>query len=262
MTSNLFKYLTVICFILISFQASQSLAVRDKIVLASDYWCPYNCNPTDDKPGYLVELAKRVFSIYGVEVEYRLMPWYEALDKAEKGEIDGVIGISQGFSQDLAITSTPQARSTISLFTRPDTEWVYDGIDSLRGKRASIILDYNLTDTLKQYVSANYSKNPDLFVLEDGQNAVIDSINHLIEGNVDLYIEDELVVNYYLNQHNLLPAIKNAGRVDKVPLALYIAFSKKIENSKKYLDMLENGISSITATKDVEELKKKYNITN
>jgi len=262
MISNIFKYAITFCAIIIVSQSNYSFAAREKIVLAADYWCPYNCHPEDEKPGFLVELATKVFSIYGVEVEYRLMPWYEALDKAEKGEIDGVIGISQGFTQDLAITSSPQAKSVISAFTRPDTEWVYDGIDSLKGKRASIILDYNLTDILKQYVSANYSRTPDLFVLEDGENAVIDSINYLVEGNVDVYIEDELVVNYYLNKHNLMPAVKNAGRVDRTPLSLYIAFSKKIENSDKYLEMLENGVSSITATKDIDDLKKKYNISH
>ena len=248
------------CFILICFNANYSIADREKMVLGADYWCPYNCNPSDLEPGFLVELATKVFSIYGIEVEYVQMPWYEALEKAEKGDIDGVIDISEGFNEDLATTLTPQGKSFVSVFTRPDSEWVYDGIDSLKGKKASIILDYNLTDSLKQYISANYSKNPSLFVLEDGKNAVVDSINHLIEGNVDLYIEDEVVVDYYLSRHNLLAAVKNAGRVDKTPVPLFIAFSKKIDNSEKYIKMLEDGISSITATKDVDDLKKKYHI--
>jgi polar amino acid transport system substrate-binding protein len=241
---------------------SKAYAAREKIILGADYWCPYNCNPNDENPGYLVEVANKIYSIYGIEVEYRLLPWSEALQEAEEGKIDGVIGISGGFSRDLAITAQPQAKSIMSVFTTQDNGWVYDGISSLKGKKIGIILDYNLTDTIRQFISSNYPSNPGLFYLEDGKDAVIASIQNLIEGKVDLYIEDEIVVNYYATNHDLQNEIKNVGRVDSAPIPLYIAFSKKIDNSQRYLKMLEEGLRSLAATGDINDLKNKYNIIN
>ena len=45
---------------------------RRTLVLAGDYWCPYNCHPDSEMPGYLVELIRTAFYIYRIHIEYRL----------------------------------------------------------------------------------------------------------------------------------------------------------------------------------------------
>lgn len=237
-------------------------AENRKIVIAGDYWCPYNCYPDDKEPGYLIELATKIFSIYGVAVEYKLMPWSEAVNKVDKGEIDAIIGISFP-SRNLLTTTKPQGYSTTGVFTRTGSIWVFDGIESLNGKVLAMILDYNLGNSIREYIATVYPKNPNAFVLESGQTPIISAINQLLENKADVYIEDKAVVNHYIQNNNLQHAIRNAGTIyDEAPIPLFIAVSKKANNADLYIKMLEEGMSGLEATGDLEDLRAKYFVNN
>ena len=108
---------------------------RKSLVIAGDYWCPYNCNPESERQGFLVELARRALYIYGIDVEYRMMPWSQALEEVGSGKVDGIVGLSNPKGKKLASTELPLDYSLSVAFTRVDTDWTYDGISSLRGRK-------------------------------------------------------------------------------------------------------------------------------
>jgi polar amino acid transport system substrate-binding protein len=237
---------------------SNELNERRTLVLAGDYWCPYNCHPDSNLPGYLVELIRRSLYIYRIDVEYRMMPWSEALDLAEKGEVDGLIGISNVRGKNLVTTRLPLEHSIIEAFTRNDTEWKYDGINSLRGQKVGIILDYDLDEDVSHYVGINYPLNPGGFSVQEGKNAVIESIADLIDGDSDVYLEDMRVVKSYLNEHGLRPYIRNAGHAVKTKMPVYIAFSKDLPNVKNYIKYFTEGMASMKATGELDDIRAKY----
>jgi polar amino acid transport system substrate-binding protein len=233
-------------------------AERKKLILVGDYWCPYNCSEDINYQGFLVDVTRRALYIYGIDIEYKLMPWHETLTEIKKGSIDGIIGISQTKGLDVITTNLPLEYSTTTAFIRTDTDWMYDGLASLRGKKLGIVMDYNLTEDISNFVGMNYTTNPGMFIIEDGKNAVIDSITNLIDGTSDVYIEDRRVVESYIKEHDLSHHIKNAGKTSKDPLPLYIAFNSKIPHAKEYIKFLEEGIASLKATGEYEDLRVKY----
>lgn len=111
---------------------------RKTLVIAGDYWCPYNCLPDNESPGYLVELIEKALYIYSIDVEYRIMSWNDAIKLAEKGEVDAIVGIGDIKGKNLLTTSLPLEYSMTDAFTRNDTEWIYDGIDSYVVKRLEL----------------------------------------------------------------------------------------------------------------------------
>ena len=257
MSTKTIKYFFLSIF-LFSIFSNNVNAARKKLVLAGDYWCPYNCSKDPKYQGFLVDVTRRALHIYGIDIEYRIMPWRKALTGIKKGKIDGIIGISQIKGLNLVTTKFPLEYSVISAFTRNDNDWVYDGSDSLRGKKLGIIMDYDLNEDMSNFVGMNYTTNPGMFVVEDGKNAVIDSITNLIDGTTDLYIEDQRVVEHYIREHDLTHHIKNAGKVSKDKLPLYVAFNAQIPNVKEYIKFLEEGIASLKATGEYEDLRAKY----
>src|SRR5690349_12435671 len=86
-------------FLLIS--SGQILA--DEIKLTSDLWCPYACEPNSDKPGFMVEIAKEVFSSKGHTVKYELLNWARAIKATRIGRFDGIVGASRSDVQDFEI---------------------------------------------------------------------------------------------------------------------------------------------------------------
>ena len=255
---NIFRFIIISYTVFFTSIPGLCLAAQKEIILASDYWCPYSCMPNTKYSGYLVELAEKVFESYGIKVKYKLMPWVEAITDAKEGRIDGVIGISNG-EEDLVVSKTPLVYSTIGAFTKEDSDWVYDGIESLNGKRITMVFGYDLGDTIRRHISRNYPINPRLFIIEMGNEGVIDSINNLLDKKADIYVEDEAVVNHYLkNKH--IHGIKNSGKINEAVFPIYIAFSSKSLKTKNYIKMFEDALQSLKDTGDLDDLKKKYNI--
>ena len=252
------KLALVVLFAVTSVQAVEKQ--RRSLVIAGDYWCPYNCNPESENQGFLVELARRALYIYGIDVDYRMMSWSRALEEVGSGKIDGIIGLSNPKGKKLVSTELPLDYSSSAAFTRADTDWVYDGISSLRGRKIGIIMDYLVDESINQYIGSNYTTNPGMFVVEDGTSAVIESIANLMDNEIDVYIEDERVVKYYTQETGLAKSIRNAGKITKEKLPIYIAFSQDIPNIKKYIGYLEEGIASLKATGEYDDLRTKYNM--
>jgi len=246
------------CFASVKAIEKEETHERRTLVLAGDYWCPYNCQPGSDSPGYLVELIRRALYIYRIDVEYRMMPWVDALDLAEKGEIDGIIGVSSVKGRDLLTTRLPLEFSRSDAFTRNDTEWIYDGVNSLRGKKVGVILDYVVDEAINHYMGINYTLNPGGFSVQEGKNAVIESIADLIDGYSDVYLEDNRVVQHYITENGLTPYIRNAGHVGRKKLPVYIAFSKKLPHVKRYIKYFVKGMASLKATGEFDDLRLKY----
>lgn len=240
--------------------AQESKNMRKSLVLAGDYWCPYNCDTDDEDKGFLVELAARALYIYGIDVEYRIMPWHEALEKACSGEVDGVLGISSVEGKSLIKTSNPIEFSAMHAFTRSDTTWQFDGISSLKGMKLGVIMDYTLDDDINGYVSMNFPAKPDAFLIEDGKHAVVESIANLIDGDVDVFIEDRRVVNFYINNNGLASYIRDAGKTHKKSLPVHIALSVNLPKARKYIKYLEEGIASLRATGEYDDLREKYDM--
>jgi len=260
MSSSIFKKTIIFYMIYYSIFTGVAIGSREKIILAADYWCPYNCKPDDKNPGYLVELAQKAFEINGIDIEYKLMPWSEALLAVQEGKINGIIGLG-GEADDLLTSKIPQAYSFVSTFTTKDTDWVYDDLQSLNDKKITLSLDYHLEDSIRQYVSLNYPLNPELFILENSEYSIGNAINNLLEKKADIYIEDEKVVYHYIISNNLSSYIRNAGKVDDKPLPVFIAFSNKLKTSETYVKMLEDAMYSLDATGDLHHLQKKYEVS-
>jgi polar amino acid transport system substrate-binding protein len=229
---------------------------RKTLVIAGDYWCPYNCLPDSESPGYLVELIEKALYIYSIDVEYRIMSWNDAIKLAEKGEVDAIVGIGDIRGKNLLTTSLPLEYSMTDAFTRNDTEWIYDGIDSLRGKKIGVVMGGIIDEVTKHYIGINYPINPGAFSVQEEKNAVIESIADLIDSDSDVYIEDYRVV------HGLDPYIRNAGHVGKIKAPVYIAFSKALPDSTKYIQYFTEGIASLKATGEYDSLRLKYNMDN
>lgn len=233
---------------------------RKTLVLVGDHWCPYNCAAGDPHEGFLVELARRAFYIYGIDVIYKSMPWTESLNQVAAGTVDGIIGINSPTSQLYITTQLPLEYSASAAYSKADTKWIYDGPNSLKGKKLGIVVDYETDESINQYIGSNYARYPNLFNIEDGENAVNKSIKNLVDGRIDVYIEDEKVMEYYTRNMGVTMHIKNAGKISKEKLPIYIGFSAKISNIKKYVDYLEEGVASLKATGEYDELRRKYNM--
>lgn len=231
-----------------------------KIVLASDYRCPFACGPDNPNPGYFIEIAQKAFELYGIKIEYKIMPWSDALSAVEAGKIDGIVGVNDFNSGTLPKTKTPLTHTIVTVFSSAENNWVYDGYNSLDTKKMAVVLDDVLNNDFDEYFMRNYATDPSRFVIKNNERAITDSVNDVINKKVDVYIGYQEVVDYYLTESHLLNKVKQSlAPGGTVPL--YIAFSGSSDKSEEYIKMLEDGLESLNAIGDLDNLKQKYKIT-
>lgn len=247
-----------ICLLLIlSLLISNITYAKEKVVLAADYWCPYNCDPKDPNPGLLVEIAQKALSKHGVEVEYKLMPWEEALSAADRGEIDGVIGASILEARKLITPFTPQGYNQVSLFARKNEHIEFLGFSELKNKVFALSTGYNYPKDFQDFIDKNYPKNPKLFQFSSGLNSAGDNLTKLTDNKADLIVENEYVVKY-----NLKSEIENISKLTTIgiPESLFIAFSPKTRNCHLYSNIIDRELDNLRNDGTLRQLYSRYNL--
>ncbi len=240
--------------LLISIQATSIFA--DTITLKADNWCPYNCEPNSDKPGYMIELAKKAFEPKGHKVDYQIVSWNKALKEAEAGEITGVIGASvfdleKGFRPSEETGSNQEC-----FFVKADSSFVYKSVSDLKGKKLGTVGDYSYTDDLNKYIK----ENPAGIDAVGGDSPLVLNMRKLNAGRIDVVVENKAVFNYTAAQEKMDKNLKLAGcnPDDK----LYITFSPKSPKGKEYAELLSNTVIELRKSGELKKILEKYGLTD
>jgi polar amino acid transport system substrate-binding protein len=257
-----FKWLKRISFgLILFFSSSLSILSKEKIVIAGDKWCPYNCEPGSNMPGYMVEMAQAIFAKHNIEVEYVLRSWDKAIEEVNQGKIHGVIGASFDENSELVYPTVPQVYGINSAFTLEDSKWKYDGIKSLKDLKIGLILGYKYPEDIGNFIFNNLPKTPESFIFEGGENAVREQIENLLNKKIDVYFENEYVMAHEMKLENG-PRLRNAGQIGNELDKLYIAFSPKLKKSYSYAKILSDGMEEFRNSGKLAELYKKYGLSN
>ncbi len=235
----------------------------DEIVIAADVWCPINCEPDSDKPGYMIEMARQIFAAQGHTVKYVVLPWSRAIEEARRGDIDGIIGAYKEDAPDFIFPTLEQGMLGDVFYVKKDSDWTYNGLDSLQGKSLAVIQDYGYTDELNPYVEANLDNNAKIQAV-DGEDALPINIRKLVKGRVDVVVESAPVFWYTAASIGMKDKVKAAGATaekDQTFIAFSPADAKK-EKSAEYAKLLSEGTQKLRESGALAQILAKYSLTD
>lgn len=231
-------------------------ASADVIDLRADAWCPFNCDPDSDRPGYMVEVAQEALAFYGHEVRYSSMTWSRSLSQALSGEITGVIGTDQDESPDL-ILGPPMGYYREAVVFRAGEARPIETAEDLEGIRIGAILDYEYNAMIAAYVAEN-EKNPERVQMIGGDDALKRNLQKLKAGRIDMAIDEHSVVTYMIDQLGLQDDLQalEYGEASE----LHIGFSPALEASALYAQQLTEGVEQLKASGRYGEILKRYGL--
>lgn len=255
------KRILAVIFIAIIVIAPFSLRA-ETITVAADEWCPYNCAPDAEKPGYIVEIAKEIFEKNGHSLSYKIMPWEKAIDFANKGYVYAIIGATRREAPGLIFPSIPQGISISHFYVKNENNWHYDGVESLSGKKIGYIEGYSYGSDVDKFISKN--ANSGKLRAESGDGAINKLVNMLVERKLDIVMEDRYVMAYELKEDGKVGQIKMAGAVNNRPDPLedylYLAFSPKRTKSEEFAKMFAEGLKEMRKSGRLKEILEKYGL--
>ncbi|MGO1120068.1 substrate-binding periplasmic protein [Rhodovibrionaceae bacterium A322] len=247
---RVFACLTVLAFCL---GLSPSASKAEMISLRADLWCPYNCAPGDDQPGYLIEVAQIIFQAAGHQGDYRLMKWQKALEEVEKGTFNAVVGASKRRGRRLIYPEEAMGMSRMAFFVRKGDPWRFEGGESLLGVNLGVIARYDYGELQKMI---DLESSP---VFAFGKDALVTNIQRLLDGEIDALVEDESVMRYMLKELGLSSKIQLAGH-SRHKNPVYIAFTQNQERSRVHAGLMDEGIRALRANGELAQILARYGL--
>ncbi|WP_374605547.1 substrate-binding periplasmic protein [Niveibacterium sp.] len=194
-------------------------AFARELFVVSEAFAPYVFETNGQPSGFDYEVSKAVLGKMGHTLKLGFMPWRRALVMAEKGEVDGVLGIGRGDQNEredyLAFPEEALSASRTTLFYLSAKPFRYQGLFSLAGKTVGTL--------------SGYAYSPDFANAPYFQREPVDThsqnLRKLLRGHIDLAMMDTAVGVYTAQQMGVADQV----RYEPVSISggkLYLAFSR------------------------------------
>lgn len=244
------------CALLFSVCSGLAWGADPVLRLCADQWMPYNGDAADAKPGYVIELARKIFEPLGVKVEYTVMPYEDALVAVKEGRQSGAIGANQEEAKDLVLPQESIGSLATCLITRADSAWTYENISSFRNARLGVIKGYTYWPALDGYIERNAAK--DTIVVAEGDDPLETLMHKLDARELEVVAESEPVLLWYLRNHDLDRSqfrVVFKGTVE----AIYIAFAPN-EEGRRFAAQFDEGIRALRTSGELLPLLQRYGL--
>jgi polar amino acid transport system substrate-binding protein len=237
----------------------------ESLTFVADDWCPYNCAPDSDHPGYIVEILKAAFEKHGYRVQYIPVPWTRAIEEVTTGKYTGLISTSVANTPQLVFPSVaqgaygPAAASTF--YVRTNDDWRYDGVKSLETRTLGMIADYLYGEEFDKYVADNADNMDKVQIVAGSGYALASNINKLVSGRIDIIVEDPFVIAWFLSQNpHFKNRIKAAGDLGDGNESTYVAFSPAHPEAEKLARILSEEQTAMTKNGELHRILARYGI--
>ena len=228
-----------------------------EIVLLADQWCPYNCDPSSDHPGYGVEILREVLQASGSTLVYRTMNWTRSVEEVRVGHADAVIGMTRDEVRGFVFPQEPVGMSALGFIVRSDSDFHYTGPRSLDGHVIGLAAGYVFGGPAGDYIRQNQADRARVQVVP-GDEALALNLRKLRAGRIDLVVDDANVLARLLSTVGSADGVKLAAAVDATPV--YIAFSPASPDSGALVRNFDAGVRRMRASGRLAEIMARYGI--
>jgi polar amino acid transport system substrate-binding protein len=232
-----------------------AFARAETLTLVADAWCPYNCTPGDEKPGFLIEIAKRVFEPAGFQIDYKVMPWARAIRDTRAGRYSAIVGAIRSEAPDFLYPEDTGFVAGTQSYVKAGSPWRYGGETSLADVTLGVILDYSYGDAIDAYLG-RHRDDPRRVQLSTGEDALEKNVAKLLQGRVSVLLEDPAVMRYFLDRTGRTDALAPAGALASTEV--FIAFGPAEQHALEHARMLTDGMRRLRASGELAAILARY----
>ena len=227
------------------------VAATDLNVVHSGKWPPY-ADATLPSQGLAVEIVTTALKRAGYTTFIRI----DSLERILEGGALGVYDVfatpwySDARNQYLEF-SEPYLESYIRFIKRKDKNFSFDSLADLKGVMVGTVLDYAYDEAF----------NASRAIIKIPERNLIQNLLKLTQGRIDLTLDDELVLQYEINQY-MPNSMKNLEFLPK-PLAvrgIHIGVSRENPDHAKIVAAFNKAIKAMKKDGSFDAIVAKHNI--
>lgn len=247
------KTLILLFFIFITISAPQA----ETILLKSDKWCPYICNPNSTKDrmkGYVVDVAKVVFERKGHNVVFQLDNWTNSIESVRFGVATGIAATTKADAPDFIYPAKILGHNKDCFYVKAKDPWEFITLANLKNRKIGIVESYAYSAPLLSY----FREYPDQITKAHGDDPLLLNIDSLNANKINTIVENPNVFNFYTESKKIRDHYEEAGCTDGDPI--YIGFSPKNPRSKEFAKIIEDGIEELRKDGTLGMILEKYSL--
>ncbi len=248
----------IVLLALLAWPASHA-AARPAVVLRSDLWCPYNCVPGSDRPGYVIEIAQIVFGEAGYDVDYQLLSWSRSIEETRQGRADAVIGAYATDVPGFVIPGEPIGLSNAGFVVRRGVPFAYVGAHSLDGRVLGVVATYEFAGALGDYLRAIRGDRTRIQYMS-GDRALAKNLLKLLAGRLDVVLDDSHVLNQAIDELQLGDQLILSK--DPLSVPVYVAFSPANPLSPLLAVIFSDGVARLRASGRLSAILARYGLAD
>lgn len=246
--------MSVICLLLFC----PAITWSETITLVADEWPPFNATPGASEEGFLVDVARAVFTENGIQVSYKLIPWRRAVELTRIGTYNGLIGASKTDAPDFIFPSEELARNVIAFYVRKDSSWLFNQQGDVENVSLGVIAGYDYRQWLLDYIEV-HKNEPRKIQVMTGQQPLQRNILKLLSNRIDAIVDNEAVIINIARRMGVIDKIKPAGYGSEIAY-IYIAFSPQHVDSQRYARLMSEGIAQLRINGQLAKILSKYGL--
>ena len=255
------SFILVLLFVWANFSV---VYASDVIRIVADDWCPYTCDAKGNDKGVLIDMVEHIFLQHGIKVEYYNNIWNLAVEDARNGYAHAVAGTSKIGMKDFVFPDVQQANTISYFYTSPNVLWKYRGGGSFKKVTLGAIDGYSYGDLIDEYLSNNADDLSKVVLVKNAPNAIDTLYRSMLKGKIDTFVEDPIVLEYYLSRmqssvHPKISGLADSGMQEDDKI--YIAFSSSQESSERYAKILAEGIMKMKKDNSIKPIIERYGLT-
>lgn len=231
----------------------------DTISIRSDLWCPYACDETSPRPGYMVETVKYIFAKHGHRIDFKTTNWVNAIKETRSNKINALIGCSHSDAPDFIFPERPLGQMINHYFVGKNSKWTYKGRQSLTGRRVGVIAGYTYGDGVDNLVKTKHKS----LVIFTGHDPLGQMLKAADNGTIDAFVESPMVLRFYLSGKKIpLDAYKPVSPNMANDPDLFISFSPNNPKSAYYAELINKGIDEMRQSGELQRILDRYSLTD
>jgi len=244
--------------VIVLFLFCPAITWSETVTLVADEWPPFNATPDSSEEGFLVDVARAVFKKNGIQVSYKLIPWRRAVELTRMGTYNGLIGASKTDAPDFIFPSEEFSRNVLAFYVRKDSSWLFNRKRDVENVALGVIAGYDYRKWLLDYIEV-HKNEPRKIQVMTGQQPLERNILKLLHNRIDAIVDNEAVILNVARRMGVNDQIKLAGYGSEIAY-IYIAFSPKHADSRRYAQLLSEGLVQLRLNGQFAKILSQYGL--
>lgn len=236
---------------------NSSFGSQPVVTFRGDDWCPYTCDPSTGRLGYMIDLAKAILEPE-YKVDFQILSWERAKKEVSKGVYDGFVGAIGMEGSDFVFNKETFGQSMSRFFSLKSSKFDYKNIKSLNGFRIAVGNGYQYGQQADRLIKNQHPS----FVIISGDDVQAKMLQLLKKKRIDAFYEDPVVVQFLVqtNKDFRQIPIKKSGYMDDQNLDVLFGFSKNNKRATVLIQKIDEGLKKFKESGRLNQILSKYGL--